>query len=113
MRTEVTLAVSEYTDMPIGRDEKDGPKNGADYRDNYVIPALDQYSLVKIDFNNTLGAAPSFLEELFGGLVRDGKITPENFHSRIQVVYSYQSVKNNITRYVKEAHDRLMKVKNV
>lgn len=109
MKPEITLDVSEYTDMPIGRDSKDGTKNGSDYRDNYVKPALEEYSLVKIDFNNTLGAAPSFLEELFGGLVRAGLINRKSFHERIEVIYKYESVKNNVEKYVREADDYLNK----
>jgi hypothetical protein len=67
MKPECTLMVADYTDMPIGRNELDGPKNGADFRDNYLIPALEEYTIVNVDFNGTLGTTPSFLEEVFGG----------------------------------------------
>lgn len=109
MKTETTLDVSEYTDLPIGRNHLDGPKNGADYRDNYVIPALNEYSTVKIDFTKTLGTTPSFLEELFGGLIRSGYIDVSNLLNRVHVIYKYESVKNNIKKYIIEAGDHLEK----
>lgn len=109
MKTETTLDVSKYTDMPIGRNNLDGPKNGADYRDNHVIPALNEYSNVKIDFSKTLGTTPSFLEEVFGGLVRKGFIDASSLLSRIQIIYKYESVKNNIKKYIVEAGDHLEK----
>ncbi|MDO8771974.1 MAG: STAS-like domain-containing protein [Burkholderiaceae bacterium] len=101
----VTINVCEYTDMPIGRNHLDGPKNGSDFRDNILIPALNEFRFVKVNLNDTLGTTPSFLEEVFGGIIRSGYIGAEELSERIEVIYKYESVKNNIKKYIKEASD--------
>lgn len=103
MKAEKTLNVAAYTDTPIGRDGLDGPKNGADYRDNYVIPALEEYVLVKLDFTETLGTTPSFLEEIFGGIIRKGIMPAEDLLRRTEIIYKYDSVKKNVAKYINEA----------
>jgi hypothetical protein len=105
MKPECTIVVADYTDMPIGRNELDGPKNGADFRENHLIPALKEYEIVNVDFNGTLGTTPSFLEEVFGGAVRNRYITGQELMRRAPVVYKFQSVKNNVKKYIKEAED--------
>lgn len=107
MKTEITLDVSKYTDTPIGRDSLDGPKNGADYRDNYVIPEFDRYQIVKLDFTKTMGTTPSFLEEVFGGIVRKRVLTPDELIRRTDVIYKYESVRRNVIKYIKEAAEKL------
>ncbi len=101
--TEKRLRVADYTDMPVGRDGNDGPKNGKDYLDNHVKKALEDHYKVVIDFNGTLGTTPSFLEEVFGGLIRDKIVKPNEYKARVEVIYRYQSVLNNIENYVAEA----------
>lgn len=107
MITEKILKVAEYTDMPIGRNHLDGPKNGADFRDNYLIPSLDKYDVVYVDFNGTLGTTPSFLEEVFGGVIRKKYISAADIDRRVIVLYKFESVKNNVKKYIKEAADSL------
>lgn len=105
MKPECTILVSEYTDMPIGRDGLDGPKNGKDFRENHLIPALRECEIVKVDFNGTLGTAPSFLEEVFGGMVRNRHMTAVELLRRVPVVYKFESVKNNVKKYIREADE--------
>jgi len=107
MKPECTIVVSEYTDMPIGRNALDGPENGADFRENHLMPALREYEIVKVDFNGTLGTAPSFLEEVFGGIVRNRQMTASELLRRVPVIYKFESVKNNVKKYIKEADDFL------
>ncbi|WP_342307919.1 STAS-like domain-containing protein [Pseudomonas fluorescens] len=107
MKSEKILKVADYTDMPIGRNHLDGPKNGADFRDNHLIPALNKYDVVYVDFNDTLGTTPSFLEEVFGGLIRKKYMTAAELNARVFVLYKFESVKNNVKKYIKEASDSL------
>lgn len=109
MKPECTIVVAEYTDMPIGRNGLDGPKNGADFRDNLLIPALREYRKVNVDFNGTLGTTPSFLEEVFGGIVRNRFMSGDELLSRVNVVYKFESVKNNVRKYINEAEAYILR----
>jgi hypothetical protein len=101
--------VADYTDMPIGRNELDGPKNGADFRDNYLIPALEEYTIVNVDFNGTLGTTPSFLEEVFGGIIRKRYLNAADLAVRVPIIYKFESVKNNVKKYILEAENHLLR----
>lgn len=103
------LRMLDYTDMPLGRNSKDGPKNGEHYRETVVVPALRASKVIEIDFDGVLGTAPSFLEELFGGLVRKGHISADELRKRVRVKYRYESVKQNIKKYIDEAEAGLGK----
>ncbi len=107
MKPEKVFNVAEYTDTPIGRNSLDGPKNGADYRDNVVVPALVDYQTIKLDFSETIGTTPSFLEEIFGGIIRARILSPAELKRRVIVISKYESVKRNINKYIDEAAAKL------
>lgn len=109
MSNSNTFYVAQYTDMPLGRNSDDGPRNGEDYRENIIVPALREYDEIVIDFEGTLGTAPSFLEELFGGLIRHRHLTMDELHRRIKVKSKYQSVMRNIEGYISAADAELKK----
>ncbi|WP_170833964.1 STAS-like domain-containing protein [Pseudomonas argentinensis] len=107
MKPEKVFNVAEYTDTPIGRNSLDGPKNGADYRDNFIIPALIDYQTIKLDFSETIGTTPSFLEEIFGGIIRSKVLSPTELRRRVIVISKYESVKRNVKKYIDEAAAKL------
>jgi hypothetical protein len=69
-----TLIISEvFSDAPGGRLRSDGPKSGQQFREEFLVPALEQISngdKLLIDLDGGFGYATSFLEEAFGGLSR-------------------------------------------
>lgn len=67
----------EYTKTPGGRTPADGPYSGEDFREKHLKPmfveAKSSGGGLAIDFDGGYGYSPSFLEESFGGLVRELK----------------------------------------
>ncbi|AHY06957.1 STAS-like domain-containing protein [Serratia plymuthica] len=57
---------------PFGRERCDGDASAEEFRDDYLIPALNKYDIVNVELDGVMGYASSFLEEAFGGLVRNG-----------------------------------------
>ncbi|WP_322805373.1 STAS-like domain-containing protein (plasmid) [Vibrio alfacsensis] len=49
-----------------------GPHSGEEFRQNILIPAIEQNREIVINLDGTFGYGSSFLEEAFGGLVRKG-----------------------------------------
>lgn len=111
MKHSITLNVADYTDLPIGRNTNDGPINGADFRDNYLIPALDEYEFVTVDFNKVLGTAPSFLDEVFGGIIRNGYIDANELKRRVKISYRLDSVIQVANKFMNEAQATINKSK--
>ena len=68
---------NDYTDTPGGRFVKDGPFSGEDFRQKILIPkyreAVNNGSILEIDFDGCYGYPSSFLDEAFGGLAKSEK----------------------------------------
>lgn len=71
---KITIA-TDYTKKPGGRFKKQGEGSGEEFRDNILIPkykeAIANDEILEIDFDGCYAFPPSFLEESFGGLVRE------------------------------------------
>lgn len=71
------LKISEkFSDSPGGRYENEGPFSGERFRDEILIPmleeAIEKEEKILIDLDDLYGLPTSFLEEAFGGLIRKG-----------------------------------------
>ncbi len=61
----------DYSDVPSGRFFADGEFNGERFREEWLAPRLDKKEIVDVVFDGAEGYGSSFLEEAFGGLVRE------------------------------------------
>ncbi|WP_292375057.1 STAS-like domain-containing protein [Mesorhizobium sp.] len=77
--------LQEFSKTPGGRYYTDGPASGQKFREEFLLPALAANDRVIVEMDGTRGYPSSFLEEAFGGLVRELKWTPEEFHRRIEL----------------------------
>lgn len=72
------VKVSDFTQFPGPRYRALGDYSGEEFRDDILIPAIYQYGAdIIVDLDGTLGYGSSFLEECFGGLIRNG-VSKEN-----------------------------------
>lgn len=64
---------TDFSKFPAGRFREDGEHNGAAFRDDHLVIALRDPSFEKVHviFDGVAGFGSSFLEEAFGGLVRE------------------------------------------
>jgi len=74
----------EYSPFPGPRHENVGDFSGSRFREEILSPALKKESEITIILDGTAGFGSSFLEEVFGGLIRAG-YTSEEVNS-IQIV---------------------------
>ena len=68
---EIQIA-RDFTRYPAGRYRADGDYSGEVFREEFLKPVLEEHRHVIVDFDGAMGYGSSFLEEAFGGLVRDG-----------------------------------------
>ena len=82
MAFTINLA-KDFTPTPLGKTAADGSRSAEVFREDILRPALEKSLAAKekltVDFSGMVGVNPSFLEEAFGGLVRnpspqDGKL---------------------------------------
>lgn len=65
------VRVADFTKYPGGRYRTDGKGSAEAFREDHLEPALRDGGRVAVDLDGVLGAGSSFLEEAFGGLVRN------------------------------------------
>jgi STAS-like domain of unknown function (DUF4325) len=74
--TEIKVA-EDFSLFPAGRFYSDGKASGQRFREEVVLPALraEQHGAIAVYLDGTFGYGSSFLEEAFGGLVREHGFT--------------------------------------
>lgn len=76
----------DFARLPFGRHPADGSNSGERFRKDMLIPALSESECVEVDFDATMGVGPSFLDESFGVLIKERKLTPRQFKSMFRIV---------------------------
>ena len=86
--TEHTIDIArEFTKFPFGRYRDDGDKSAEVFREDILIPALNDYDRVTVDLGGTNYYGSSFLEETFGGLVRQG-FTKDELKQKLRIKHT-------------------------
>lgn len=69
--TKRIVIAEDFSRYPAGRFSNDGPFNGTKFRQEHLVPALQNFDKVEVIFDGVAGFGSSFLEEAFGGLIRN------------------------------------------
>lgn len=85
-----TIRVRDFSRSPGGRFAAQGPASGEEYRRKILIPALDVAirggDTLTVELDGTSGYGSSFLEEAFGGIVREQVFSPAEINRTLKVV---------------------------
>jgi len=73
------------------------------FRDEFLYPALKESDEVKVDLDGTLGYGSSFLEEAFGGLIREKGMTLQEIRKKLHVVSSRKLYLDRVWSYIEDA----------
>lgn len=85
MIIKVSTAFSRF---PGGRYPSDGSFCGQTFREDILVPALKAgHKKIIIDISGVEGMGSSFIDEAFGGLIRENHFNPGELTDRIEVVY--------------------------
>lgn len=108
--TTKTIAIArDFSRFPAGRFREDGDASGAAFRD-MLVEALRSNERVEIVFDDVAGFGSSFLEEAFGGLVRechmDRAFLDEHLHLRADDPDLNDFIRL-AKRYIVEAHQEV------
>ena len=100
----------EFSDAPGGRYIKEGNYSGEAFRDDLLLPRFEEakkkHEKLKINFDGCFGFGTSFLEEAFGGLVREYK--KRNVLDIIEIISEEdETIPELICKYVKDAEAKM------
>ena len=94
----------EFTPMPIGRFRTHGDTSGQTFREDILYPkiceAIKNKDTLEIDLEGMLGLNSTFLEESFGGLVREHGMNPDEILKTVKFLPG-----DNLDLYVELAQE--------
>lgn len=93
----------QFTRMPGGRYIHLGPFSGQEFREKFLIEPLRQGKTLIIELDGVRGYGSSFLEEAFGGVVRELHLDESDALKRIKLVTSVESWKLDVEEYIRNA----------
>lgn len=103
----------DYSMFPIGRKTADGPYSGERFLDEFLYPklrdAIDSGGVLEVDLGDTLGLTAAFLDEAFGGLIREKGLDLETIRKHLRVVTSdpnYDGYIEITEEYMQEASEQ-------
>ncbi|WP_074861786.1 STAS-like domain-containing protein [Lysobacter enzymogenes] len=102
MGTKIIDIGKEFSRYPVGRYKNQGKHNGEIFREDWLRPALTSNELVEILFDSALGYGSSFLEEVFGGMIRSG-VKKTDLLARVKLITKDESLKKEIQFYIEQA----------
>ncbi|WP_345865123.1 STAS-like domain-containing protein [Shewanella algae] len=111
--TKKIVIVTDFHPQPYGRYRTDGPgcekTSGEVFRETILAPALRQHSKVEVDLTGYNRYGRSFLDEAFGGLIREEGFTKDDLDLKLVLIHSsVQSILKVIQDRIEAAEqDRL------
>jgi hypothetical protein len=95
---------SEFSEWPAGRYGDDGPASGEAFR-AILHEMLEGHDVVRLDMRGIMGFGSSFLEECFGGLVRECGHGEELF-GKLELICDLVSTKVRTFQFIQEQLQR-------
>lgn len=86
--SNIKLTVIDFNKKPYGRYPEDGDGCGQYYREKILEPALREYDKVNVILDGYNRYGRSFLDEAFGGLIRESGFTGSEIKSKLTYSHS-------------------------
>lgn len=104
----------DFSETPDGRTIKDSDFSGEKFREEILIPrykeALEKGCTLEICFDGCYGCPPSFLEESFGGTVRNHEIIGM-LKNIILIANDDETIPSNVKKYIEFEEEKYLKKK--
>ena len=102
MKEKTINICKDFSEIPYGRNERHGPKNGTAFR-KILVDALKENDVVKVDFEDLVFIpGSSFMDEAFGGLTRDEGFTESELKEHLQIINSSEDIKEEVEEEIAE-----------
>lgn len=93
-----------FSPKPYGRHRQDGDFSAEVFREDILLPLLKANERVLVDLSGSNYFGSSFLEEVFGGLVRVNHFSVEDVLKKVEVRHELlPSMEEEVVDYIKRA----------
>lgn len=96
----------QFTKLPGLRYIRLSKYSGEEFRQKFLIEPLKQGKTVIVELDGVRGYGSSFLEEAFGGTVRELDLDAEDALQRLQVETTMESWRLEVEEYIRTAKTR-------
>lgn len=83
------IAIADFSTYPSGRNDVDGDYNGARFRREELVPVIQRAIAngftVVVSLANVMSFGSSFLEEAFGGLIREENFSKSDIRRVLEI----------------------------
>lgn len=110
MERVIVKIARDFSRTPGPRYIKEGKWSGELFRTekfyNIFNDAINHNNIVVVDLDGVLGYGTSFLEEIFGGLIREHHLDYNQILSHLEIISQEEPyLINDILAYLKDAHE--------
>lgn len=85
--TDILIVAKEFSPTPGFRTKEESPFPADEFRDNILFPrlkdAINNNGVLLVDLDGSAGYGTSFLEEAFGGLIRECKLSYQDIKAHL------------------------------
>lgn len=109
MKTYDTVRINvarQFTRLPGLRYERLGKFSGEEFRNTFLMKPLKEGKAVIVELDGVRGYGSSFLEEAFGGVVRELNLELDDALRRLKVETSVPSWRLDVDEYIRTAKTR-------
>jgi hypothetical protein len=100
---------ADFSETPIGRYLEDGDFSGQRFREEFLVPALNDFDKIAVQIDDTEGYGSSFLDEAFGGLIRHHPFTERDLREKITILCEkpeFKIYEKMVWHYISESNSR-------
>lgn len=84
-----TIAIADFSRVPISRKPEDGEKNGQVFREKHLLPKVQEADRnneqVIVSLRGVDGFSSAFLDEAFGGLISENHYTARRLRELLRL----------------------------
>lgn len=112
MNKDIRIKIAtDFSRIPGARYPEEGDFSGKEFRVSVLYPALskaiDLNVKLIVDLDGTAGLGTSFLEESFGGLIRENHVLYENLKNTLVIISNEDpDYKDEVNSYIDDAYEK-------
>lgn len=102
---KLIVIAKDFSRSPSGRSLEDGPYSGQLFRDTILAPALRE-GPVEVNLDGVLTLGSSFLDEAFGGLIREAGFTVAEIKQKLTITGRIETFTNKAWSHINDPKNK-------
>ena len=105
---KIIVISKDFSRSPSGRHYTDGSFSGQRFREEFLVPALKN-GKVEVNLDGVLTLGSSFLDEAFGGLVREAGLSIPEIKEKLTITGRLETFTNKAWSHITDPKNKKTK----